>query len=1024
MDTEKVFTDPLYSQLEEVVGVDGADVVVRRRVPDGNDAKVAISQDLAQVKDHNAETFVITIPTSELSRQDHSDVQVKLKDFLKPPNTDEVQLLARDGQNGGLKKLSQAQLDQIHAEGKFTVPSEQFAPQLHVWEVKNFFQKGVKDSTDTFHNGIALCTQHFVIYIPNRLWRHEAFSFWAGLKSLITGVIGIAVQIIGSVERKTVFPHDSEKDAIRLDTLLGNWLSDPDSIKAKDVISGKVKRVSTFEGFTITTDLTFGDSDVRQKLKGPYEAFMKSWEIDAPQRRQKIAKELAGSYPSDELAQEVINAEALELQENIFKLIHSTLSTSGSSNSGSLSNDNNTDNRDDDNAEAKDLCNLILAVQLIRDAMKHYRLTRENALHIYMQKLREGHKILSRLPKWLDLKRETFLKSYEKEHPVAQEIATWSEKLTGQEKYIFDANLAAEADVQRNIKNATKKEPGKIFEWAYHIWRPSHYRVEKHDEENGHTWYELSKYNKFQTTSSYPGWRFGNIILRIGQYFANGLRGLIAWSAYGPLGVRSLVGLDDYQPDKTVDRQTGELVPTGSFYATWFGRIRNLWRHIRKCVDDFNSKPDNGTFGKSLQRPFVVGFWNYFCKGVLGTLFSLIGHPILTALNLVVSGALIVTSPVWSIGLSILRYLVDLFLYDFDAPTTDVSFFNPQAHQNQYESREWFPLPRLFFGDVLVLGLGRMIAAPLVAVGNVAVGSIGYLLSALRYGLTRTWDNIMYYCLWKPFGRVPNRNDYFSTRISGPGLSMTYFQVIKPDLGILMIKYLLEKDRVNLVRSAISHDIDEPSRALREYYAQFKDLGLIEDASGTLTKSFSKTKSDLYKRLDDAIRSHFDSLIVDGTLGSSHNVRMTKDDLLFCITSGTEVCQLYCERHQSQFPENWWSSKGVVVGDYENLAIHFLKMAFGSSIIQPIEEADPAGFRINIDESTLPKYVKMVCKGTTSAFNGELESTTVDKPLIADDKYPSSPTNITIVTPFNMSMVDDQERLVTLRKIDQSYSRY
>jgi hypothetical protein len=973
--------------------------------PDATVSKTLIQQDLSQIRDHDP-NMSFEIPLSELSRQNYdSENQVKLQDYLKSPDMDEVRTLARDGENGGLKKLNQDQLNQIHAEGKFTVPSERFAPQVHEWEVKNFFQKGVKDSVETFKNGIALCTQHFVIFIPNRLWRHDDFSFWAGLKSFVTGIGGIAVQLVGSVERKTVFPNESEKKILRLETLLSNWLSDEIVVTTKDIHSGQVKRISTFDGFHISTDLTFSDSEMRKKLMAPYQEFMKQWKLSEPQRRQNLAKELSSQFSSEELAQEVVNAEALLLQEEIFKIIHSTFP------------DEDGEMKD---ANARDLCNLMLAVQLIRDAMKHYKRTRENALHIYMNGLKQRNTILSRLPKWMDLKRASFLKKYDRDHPVDQVLASWSAKLSGQEKYIFDSNMAVNADVQNAIKKATRKEPGRVFEWEYHIWRPSKYVVIEHERDNGSRWFEMSKYNKFETTSNYPGWRFGNIFLRIGQYFANGLRGLIAWTAYGPLGFRSLVGLDDYQPAKTVDRDTGKLVPTGSKFATWFGRIRNLWTHIRKCVDEFNSKPDNGTFGKTLQKPFVVGFWNYFCKGVFGTLFSFLFHPILAGLNIVISGGLILSSPVWSIALSLLRYLVDMFIYDFDSTETDVSFFSPQDQPNQYQSREWFPLPRLLISDILVLGLGRMIAAPAVALGNVAVGGIGYCLSLLRYGLTRVWDNLMYYCLWKPFGRVPNRNDYFSTRIRGPGLSMTYYQVIKPDLAILMIKYLIEKDRVKLISNALENHINEPSNNLIAYFSQFEDIGLMENKSGALTTSFLTTRKELKKKLEETIRKHFDNLIIDGTAVATNNVRLTKNDLISCISVGKEICQAYCEMYQTNFSADWWSSKAVVVGDYENLAIYFLKQGFGNAIIQPIEEADPSGFRIDIDESTMPKYVKMVCKGTSDAFSSTLEKSVVEKPLVPNDKYPNDPTNITIVTPFNLDQVEREEQLITLRPIESN----
>lgn len=207
---------------------------------------------------------------------------------------------------------------------------------------------------------------------------------------------------------------------------------------------------------------------------------------------------------------------------------------------------------------------------------------------------------------------------------------------------------------------------------------------------------------------------------------------------YGPFGLRSLFGLSDFQPDRTVDSRTGELKPTGSEYTTWFGRISALWKHIAKSRRDFESAPNEGFFGKGFVRPFNI-VWNYVCKGVIGTLFTFFGHPLLTIVQTVVSGALILTSPLWSLLHGVATYLWSVFIYDVDAPDTTVGL----------------PFFQILVWRCIMKGLGQMIFAPLVAFGNVLLGVLAITGSSLRWTGRTLWDLLIFNTFIRFQGRIP-----------------------------------------------------------------------------------------------------------------------------------------------------------------------------------------------------------------------------------------------------------------------------
>lgn len=279
---------------------------------------------------------------------------------------------------------------------------------------------------------------------------------------------------------------------------------------------------------------------------------------------------------------------------------------------------------------------------------------------------------------------------------------------------------------------------------------------------------------------------------------------------YGPFGLRSLVGIEEFQPDKTIDSTTREFKSTGSKYTTWFGRIVALWKHISKSRTDFESAPNEGFFGKGFVRPFNL-LWNYICKGVVGTGIVFFGHPLLSVLQTVISTALIVTSPVWSLAHALATYLCSIFIYDVDAPGNTVGL----------------PFFQIFVWRCLLKGVGQMITTPLVAVGNALLGFLAITGSSLRWTGRTLWDLFIFNTFIRFQGRIPKRDGFLARRIKGPGLGMEYYQQITSDFALLRLQHQFEQELIRNYEKEQQEFINMPLKKLENYYAQFKELGKV-----------------------------------------------------------------------------------------------------------------------------------------------------------------------------------------------------
>lgn len=978
-----------------------------------------ILDDLETIKDHDPNTHTFHLPKSIFKSLDNNDLEnppIVLDNFLSNPNFDELDEVARDHEQQ-LKPLTQEQLLQIRRTGGFFVPSERFPGQNHHWELNNLFQQGTQNSIETFREGIAWSTELFVVYIPNRLWRGEYVTLWSGIKNTVMSILGLPVLLFGYRNMLQKAPSISRVCNIRKEKLC-DLILDPTVVDTDRLNGGRLSEFVSIDGIHIHV---YNLKEIRNRLKEPYEKFKENWDRERINRRRRIASELVGQCYDEDLPQRVVDTENQQEQEHIFEMIHQQFPK----------------------GEAERICGLMNAFGAVREIIKHYNDARDRSTNCYMDELCENHPVLSRIAEWKSRKKTDFIQNWTLKYPLEDAIrkgllnldGTSAESnnnlkmpiLSDSERYLLEKNIEAQKAIQQQIAEETTTRPTTTYDWDFRIYRPSNWIITQRKDGP----YRVNKYKTVETTSEHFGWRLTNFCVRTGYYINNGLFWVISNGLYGPYGLRSLIGLEDFQPDRTIDSDTGELIPTGSKYTTWFGKIRKLWRNIQTSRREFEEAPDEGFFGKSFTRPFNI-VWNYVFKGFFGTTLSLVYHPVFVLLQTLLTIVVTTTSPVWGFGGALFKWLFDILIYDLDAPSNS--------------SPMWFPLFQLLFKDFLIKGIGQLVLAPLAIVGNTFLGLGGYVWSGIRLGCRSTVDFLMYHLFIKHKGRVPNRDGFVARRTSGPGLSMRYYQQISKEFGVLMIQFELEREQMSIYKKQQLKFVGEPEKRLNNYLDQFKDAGLVKDQNGKMLKSFGETKRILTKKLQDDIQKHNDSLYIKGNVKTT-TARFTKEDLVVVIDESTELCRTFYtdvlipqansspieesiddsvpntssapggpDLNDSAALHSFWASKNLIPKDFRGLAIWYLEKVFGKEIMVPLEETDATGFKTKVDHINFEKYFKMIIKGEP---RDDLDVVVQNHPVIADTKYPTE-SDVIVVTPDNMISPDN----ATPQSVQSAQSMY
>ena len=382
-------------------------------------------------------------------------------------------------------------------------------------------------------------------------------------------------------------------------------------------------------------DLNMKIQDAMTKLKTPIGEFIKTWTLNTLKRRHALYD---AKLSEKENTSNTFKLEKDAYKKGVFAVIKKTL----------------------DKNDAMILICVIKSLLLYSTCVDKYNKAKQMAIDEYMTQLKEVHSIMSRVPSYVNDRVKTFIADYDSDHPFEDLFKKAIKDLSGQEKTIFnkyDAILNSQEYMNYKRSLEEKMIPRTTYGWEFNIWLPQHWIIH---ERKDHT-FEVQKTINIKTSTKYPFWRIYNFLVRTCNYFCNGTRLAFLNMTHGPLGIRSLFGLEKFATDYTIDEKTGKLIVSNTTH-TLISRIEALWQNIADSRAEFEAAGDTGILGKSITRVFNV-IWNYGIKGILGTALCAIGHPLLTICNTVLSLTTLATSPIWAPVLSLLKYLFDIFIY-------------------------------------------------------------------------------------------------------------------------------------------------------------------------------------------------------------------------------------------------------------------------------------------------------------------------------------------------------------------------
>ena len=189
---------------------------------------------------------------------------------------------------------------------------------------------------------------------------------------------------------------------------------------------------------------------------------------------------------------------------------------------------------------------------------------------------------------------------------------------------------------------------------------------------------------------------------------------------------------------------------------------------LKKSRQQFEDTPDRGLFGKKFSRIFNLIECFVFRLLFSGIFCVLICYPILIIFNFIISTVLVLTVWLWVPIIMLVCYVFNIMFFQFES-----SYIPGRVIIRSVPMLALvFILARAAF-MVLFYILTLFIFAP--------IASASILVFTIFQGVFRgVTDTIMYY-LFKFLGRTPSRNTAIAWKVSGPGMSKSYYMSINEE---------------------------------------------------------------------------------------------------------------------------------------------------------------------------------------------------------------------------------------------------
>eukprot|EP01122_Echinamoeba_exundans_P012036 TRINITY_DN4953_c0_g1_i1.p1 TRINITY_DN4953_c0_g1~~TRINITY_DN4953_c0_g1_i1.p1 ORF type:complete len:1037 (-),score=201.20 TRINITY_DN4953_c0_g1_i1:66-3176(-) len=899
----------------------------------------AASQELMQQLKHLIERelflweyFPVNLPQTEF---DEKDVEAarrgEIELFQAPQSHDETRELAFNA-DGSRKKLTREQLGEVWRTGTLTVPSKSMPDEKHIWQLSGLLLRGKDNIAASWRKGMAQAARQLIEEVPARFVAPR-WSVRAGLRSLIFAPRDLLAKLVGLIEQvpkysdyqiEEMLLHEQKRFMLeggipQIITTLNQRVEDGEKRQPAYM---QLPETSPIEKLDLRLSTDQFVRKISQYISIIFSEVSSKWMAERHQWERLAREDLQAKGVTDQekLDQTVAN---LSCEERISRLYAAILSSVALEESLP--------------GIGRMIVNYLKALRIVRTReMEQAALELKKEQEI-LSELRRAHPIRSKLSGWLSSRCEQLMRDWLKETRSKIDIDILDQLRRdglAQEAYLFDrANrFTLERFSQRKQELGALRSPARTWEFLRPIWLPKNWVIKRVESEfDSSVYYTAEKTRSYKTRSDVPFYRFWNMYHWTMSSWSFGFLGLTWNLLKGPLSLKALFSPKPYYSRPTLDSNTGKIIDDPYSLTQTFGsRIGAIWAHVSRSRASFEAEPDTGFIGKTVSRLFNV-FWNYVVKGFVGTATVALCQPVLTAINLVLTLFLMLTSFIWAPASALIRWLICFFIFDFD-------------HAKYGSVRSPF-ITTVIWGLIIrgILNVGTSLAGALVIHPIIAA-----LIAAFRSvtaGSRFIYDCIMFALVVWHRARVPANDGFLAKRIHGPGMAASVFVQLEPADALVALRATLERVELDLWRARISSAINKPRTRLDSHpllYA-FTGVGLSLSTGMHQFDPIRKNCEALMKELERKISARYRVL---PSVPNGHMVRLTRRDLETLLENATKMVRDFVSNrilplHTEVETITLWSSTwNLERGDFVELARKFLAQTFSYEILRPLEDSE------------------------------------------------------------------------------------
>ncbi|XP_066153534.1 uncharacterized protein [Euwallacea fornicatus] len=929
-----------------------------------------------------------SFPTSQLSSEGslgRCKTKYHLRDLFIAPSFDELDAVAVDA-NGEPRKLSGKQLEYIRERGEFEVESLNFPGQQHRWRLSQLLQKGIENSRNSLLDDLALALRFIFVTARERIFSHF-FSFKEAVRALISGLVRILDILVG-VPSLQAHNLDTKIREERSKYLVAELVCRAENEDALEILYSYIKkqlRRAATEKFEVARecsqppvalpyrfltpsgselDLRLWDRSLMRKalpiLVTILERETRGWFLHF--RERLIAELRAQKMPDEDIEKEVNDAVMKEYLQRVYNSILSHPDINGLG-----------------DGIAQLLVQQAQSVVLMHRAVENVQHRLHKTQEEVKNKLKNVHPILSRIDPWLRAK----LRNSEQRFSQVNQWSAHEEGLTlcnsqrlQQTVYFLNRDLAfmreREPALLRELKKV--KTPTRSFLWPTQIWLPTNWIIRRNFQgqseivptvlskhatsittprsDPSQPVFLVEKEIVRTTTTRWPLWRVFNYFHRTWCWTWNAMFFfgiVIPWCS--PLGLRALLLLEPFMPDLELSQVNGTLFPRkSSSSSTLASRLLCLWRHISKSRTHFETKPDTGFIGKGFTR-HLNRIWNYFFKGLFGTIGLVFVFPLVCLTAITFSILIALTAIVWMPLLTLMVQITNGLVYDLDSP---------EPLRNRF-----FVLFEALFWNIVTQGCLQPLAALFVASVICPLIALVILTGGVaRYWFRLMWDASLFHLIIKKRGRIPASDSFAVKRVAGPGLASDYYFQISPQQALAAFEAKMEWDELAAYQTVMEDTIVQPQKDFSHFVEACFGSFSAQLAKNGPYKNLEKEAQNLLTVLHEKLERRRRDLQTGLSVTVKSKVKLTTQELKVAIQQGAMMLEKFYPNHIFHkigcTEDEFWDNKALSPGDWAGLAGLLYSELFSLDFLTPLDHTDTT-FRLDAHpQADLTRYTEMV----------------------------------------------------------------